>query len=261
MANRNSKNKSGSNLQSFLKKSSSKLQQAGRQRKQAEKEASLKKKRSLEKKTLLDSVMKKPAETAGSLAIGHFAKNFSAEDTHLKEAPFRKTSDEEKDTLVDFLEKKSSQQTQIFHQHAHAETAHDVLPAVKNQPTNKSFDDAEKEQSEKKENQKNWIQELIKNALEEQRKWTKGAIDDIKKELIRSEKNQKKSLKELIKSVVEEYSQPAKKPKTTGTERGLTGREKEPNRSVIKENVKKSAPKGEKEKTVKKPTTLSKKVR
>ncbi|MDR4504156.1 MAG: hypothetical protein MRK01_05085 [Candidatus Scalindua sp.] len=251
MANRNSKKKSGSNLQSFLKKNSSQLQHAGRQREQAEKEITLKKKRRLEKKTLLDSVMKKPAETAGSIAIQNFVETFSNADTTLKETTFRKTSNEEKDTLVDFLEMKSSRQTQIFQERAHAEPEHEKLPAVKSQPTGKPFDDSEKEQSEIKESLKKWIQELMNKTLEEQKKWTKGAITDIKKELILSEKNQKKIMNELIKGVVEEYMQPVKNSKIAGSERGVTKSEEEPKRSVIRKNVKKSVPQVEKEKIAK----------
>ncbi len=259
MANRNSKNKSGNNLQNFLKKKSSKLQKVGRQREEAEKETALKKKRRSEKKILLDSVMKRPTDTVSTLVLQNFQKNVSQSDTNLKETTMRKTSDSEKDTLVDFLEKHSSLQTSSLPQDTSTAPEQKEIHTVKNLQTEQPYDDREKGASEKRESQEKWIQGLIKNAIDEQKKWTKGLINEIKKELNKSEKKQKESVKLLVKNIVDEYMQLIEKQITKASERRLTNREEEPKRTVIKKSLKKTVPKGRKEKIVKKVTPMSKK--
>jgi len=258
MANLTNVNKSSKNLHNFLKEKSSKLEQIGQEKKHAEKETTLKKKRHREKKMLIDSVVNKQTEGIYRGESPNLHKKFSRESDISKKITLRETSNEEKNALADFLEKKSSMQKQIIQKTIRPETKTNNFHALKNQQPKESFEGTKGVQTEKREKQEEWIKSLIKNTMAEQRLWTKGVINSFKKEQAERENKQNEWIKNLIKSSSEKHKKLVKSLKKE-KERGKAESEKTKKQKVIKNSQKEKFPKEKKDKIAKKSALLRKK--
>ena len=207
---------------------------------------------------LIDSVINKQTEGILKGESSNLHKGVSCGSDISKKTPLRETSNEEKNAIDDFLEKKSSMQKQIIQKPIRPETQINNFAALKNERTKESFEGTKEVLAEKREKQKEWIKSLLKNTMAEQRLWTKGVLNGFKKEEAERENKQNEWIKNLIKSSSEKHEKLVKSLKK-GKERRKGEAEKTKERKVIKNSQQEKSPKEKKDKVTKKVLPLSKK--